>query len=181
MLPFGNSGALPGLERTVNIVTPRDAFLAAFSLHPAGVAVVTAVLNDGTPVGFTATSLASFSAEPPRATVNIARHASSYPALTVGAPALVHFLAENQVDVARVMAGNHAQRFDGDHWSPDEAGLPRIRDVRALLTGRVVSVTEFGDNATVIIEVEDGSTATDCAPLVYVERRFHSVGDVLPG
>ena len=165
----------------MNIVTPQDAFLAAFSLHPAGVAVVTATLPDGTPVGFTASSLASFSADPPRATVNIARHATSYPALTIGARVLLHFLAENQIDIARLMAGSHLHRFDGNHWEPDSHGLPRIHGVRALLEATVVSVTEFGDNATVIVEISDGEMATECAPLVYVERRFHAVGDVLPG
>jgi len=171
----------PVVERIVNIVTPRDAFLAAFSLHPAGVAVVTALGPEGNPVGFTATSLASFSAEPPRATVNIAQHASSYPALVVGALVLVHFLAEDQVDVARIMAGDNAHRFDGDHWSTDDLGLPRLHGVRATLVTRVVSVTEFGENASIILEIADGSTATDCAPLVYVERRFHAVGDILGG
>ena len=68
MLPFGNNDDEKAIERIVTIVTPQEAFLAAFSLHPAGVAVITGNLDDGTPAGFTATSLASFSATPPRAT-----------------------------------------------------------------------------------------------------------------
>lgn len=181
MLPFGNNGLWLGSERTVNIVTPRDAFLAAFSLHPAGVAVVTASLDDGTPVGFTASSLASFSADPPRATVNIARHATSFAAMTMGSRVLLHFLCDDQVSLARTMAGDHTQRFVGDHWSIDEFGLPRLHGVRALLIGTVVCVTEFGDNASVIIEIEDGGGSNAKPPLVYVERRFHAVGGILDG
>src|SRR5699024_3781453 len=42
----------------------REAFTGVFRRHPAGVAVVT-LLDDGRPVGFTATSLISVSAQPP--------------------------------------------------------------------------------------------------------------------
>lgn len=159
-------------------MTPQSAFLSAFSLHPAGVAVITALNPAGEPVGFTATSLASFSAEPPRASFNIAQHASSYPAITVGARILLHFLAESQVTIARIMAGDHDTRFAGDHWSADNRGLPRLHDVRAVLEAHVVAVHEVGQNAAVIVEIDGGDTNTDCSPLVYVERRYHSVGDV---
>ena len=160
-------------------MTPQSAFLAAFSLHPAGVAVITANDASGNPVGFTATSLASFSAEPPRASFNIAQHASSYGAITVGARVLLHFLAEHQVDVARVMAGAADKRFDGDHWSSDDRGLPRLTGVRAVLDAHVVAVTEVGGNASVIVEIDGGETHIECAPLVYVERRYHAVGNVV--
>ena len=180
MLPFGNNGVPNAIERIVNIVTPQDAFLAAFSLHPAGVAVITGRLDDGTPVGFTATSLASFSAVPPRATVNIAQHASSYPAVAMGKSVILHFLGETQVTVSRLMAGDTAQRFEGDHWAEGMGGLPQISGVRAALLATVVAVTEVGDNATIVFEIVDGQTHPDCPPLVYVERRYHSVGDIVP-
>lgn len=160
-------------------MSPQDAFLAAFSLHPAGVAVITANSPSGEPVGFTATSLASFSAEPPRASFNIAQHASSYSAVTIGARVLLHFLAGHQVGVARIMAGAAEHRFDGDHWATDDRGLPRLSGVRAVLDAHVVAVTEVGANASVIVEIDGGDTNVDCTPLVYVERRYHAVGDIV--
>lgn len=177
----GNNEGLKTVGRNVNIVTPQDAFLAAFSLHPAGVAVITGRLDDGTPVGFTATSLASFSAEPPQATVNIAQHSSSYPAVAVGKSVIIHFLAENQVGLSRIMAGPAAQRFTGDHWHEGFANLPEISGVRAALLATVIAITEVGDNSAVVLEISDGATHPDCAPLVYVERRYHSVGDIVQG
>lgn len=166
-------------EEPVNDMTPQSAFLAAFSLHPAGVAVITANDSHGEPVGFTATSLASFSAVPPRASFNIAQHASSYRSVGIGARVLLHFLAGHQVEIARIMAGPAAQRFEGDHWSADDRGLPRLTGVRAVLEAHVVAVTEVGDNASVIVEIDGGDTNIDCSPLVYVERRYHAVGDVV--
>lgn len=167
------------VEEPVNELSPQSAFLAAFSLHPAGVAVITARDAAGQPVGFTATSLASFSAFPPRASFNIARHASSYPAVAVGSSVILHFLAEHQVDLARTMAASADQRFVGDHWAPDSTGLPRLAGVRAVLNAHVVAVTEVGENASVVVEIDGGDTNTECSPLVYVERRYHAVGDTV--
>lgn len=179
MLPFGNNRRLKALERIVTIVTPQEAFLASFSLHPAGVAVITGVLDDGTPAGFTATSLASFSMSPPRATVNVAQHSSSYPAVQLGKRVLLHFLADDQVALAQRMAAPASQRFDGDHWSLGLGGLPQLAGVRATLLATVVAVTEVGDNATVVCEIEDGETHPDRPALVYVERRYHVIGGVV--
>ena len=174
----GNNCQPIDTEENVNDMEPQSAFLSAFSLHPAGVAVITGLTPEGSPVGFTATSLASFSAEPPRASFNIAQHASSYPAVGVGSRLLLHVLAENQVDVARIMAGDHDARFTGDHWAPDHRGLPLIHNVRAVLEAHVVAVNPVGSNSSIVVEIDGGDTNTSCAPLVYVERRYHSVGDV---
>ncbi|HEY8591038.1 MAG TPA: flavin reductase family protein, partial [Naasia sp.] len=57
------------------------AFKQAFRRHAAGVAVVTALDANGRPAGFTATSLASLAASPPLATFNMARTASTWPAV----------------------------------------------------------------------------------------------------
>jgi flavin reductase (DIM6/NTAB) family NADH-FMN oxidoreductase RutF len=77
------------------------------------------------------------------------------------------------------MAGPAEHRFDGDHWAPDDRGLPRLVGVRAVLEAHVVAVTEVGANAAVIVEIDGGDTNVDCTPLVYVERRYHAVGDVV--
>jgi hypothetical protein len=41
-------------------------------------------------------------------------------------------------------------------------------------------VTEVGDNASIVVQIDGGETNPDCRPLVYVERAFHAVGDALP-
>lgn len=179
MLPFRNNRRREALERIVTIVTPQEAFLASFSLHPAGVAVITGFLDDGSPAGFTATSLASFSMTPPRATVNIAQHSSSYPIVTLGKSVLLHFLASDQVALAQRMAASSESRFAGDHWSIGLGELPQLNGVRATLLATVVAVTEVGDNAAIVMEIDDGETHPDRPPLVYVERQYHVVGGVV--
>lgn len=179
MLPFGNNGCASALERNVTIVTPQDVFLASFSLHPAGVAVITGLRDDGSPVGFTATSLASFSSAPPRASFNIARHASSFHAIEIGNNLLLHFLASDQINLARTMAADSRERFVGDHWTTGMGGLPQLVGVRAELLATVVAITPVGDNAAVVVEIIDGQTHPDRPPLVYVERQYHVVGGAI--
>lgn len=163
----------------MTIVTPQDVFLASFSLHPAGVAVITGLRDDGSPVGFTATSLASFSSNPPRASFNIAQHASSFDAIEVGRKLLLHLLASDQIDLSRTMAGDSRERFAGTNWKAGLGGLPQFAGVRAELLATIVAVTPVGENAAVVVEIEGGKTHPDRPPLVYVERRYHVVGDAI--
>lgn len=179
MLPFGNNRDGFTLGRIVNTVAPQDVFLASFSLHPAGVAVITALLDDGTPVGFTATSLASFSSNPPRASFNIAQHATSFRAIEKDKTLLLHFLASNQIGLAQKMAADSRERFAGDHWTTGTGGLPQLAGVRATLLATIVAVTHVGDNASVVVAIEEGETHPDRPPLVYVERQYHVVGGAI--
>ena len=97
----------------------------------------------------------------------------------MGKPVILHFLSGDQVDIARTMAGDFSQRFTGDHWATGLGGLPQLRGVRAALLATVVAVTEVGDNATIVFEINDGETHPDLPPLVYVDRRYHRVGDIV--
>ena len=55
---------------------------------------------------------------------------------------------------------------------------PKLEPTAALLA-TVVAVTEVGDNATIVFEINDGETHPDFPPLVYVDRRYHRVGDIV--
>ena len=70
---------LTGAARTGMTVT-ADAYRAALRRHPAGVVIVT-LMSDAGPVGFTATSFASLSLDPPLVCFNITHTSSSIAAL----------------------------------------------------------------------------------------------------
>lgn len=97
----------------------------------------------------------------------------------MGKTVLLHFLSGNQSHIAQLMAKDATKRFDGDHWAPGLAGLPQLHNVRAVLHATVVAVTEVGENATIVFDIADGLTHPDYPPLVYVDRRYHGVGDVV--
>jgi len=151
-----------------------DAFKRTFRRHAAGVAVVTALMPDGRPAGFTATSLASLAAVPPLATFNMAQVSSSWPAMTVGNYVVIHMLGPRSRHQAERMAADHDVRFVGDHWSPGPHGVPILEDVTAWMLGRIVDVHPVHNNAVVIVEIEDGSLGPEDDALLYHERTYHT-------
>lgn len=149
-----------------------DAFKRAFRRHAAGVAIVTSLLPDGRPAGFTATSLASLAAVPPLATFNMAQVSSAYPAMTPGNHVAVHMLGPRSRQHAERMAADHDVRFAGSHWHPGPHGVPVIEGVTAWMLGRIVEVHEVHHNAVVVIEIEGGELGDEDEALLYHERHY---------
>ena len=143
----------------------EETFREMFRRHAAGVAIITANLN-GSPFGFTATSVASLSAEPPRFTFNMARSSSSWPAVANAEYIGVHMLGlENQALANRF--ARTRDRFDGDHWEPGPHDVPILKDVSGWLVGRIQMRLSFENNAVVVVEVIDGQVGEDGTPLLY--------------
>ena len=164
-----------------------DAFRATFRDHAAGVVVVTAGGPDASPqpVGFTATSLASVSLEPPMLSFAIARGSSAWPVLATSERIAVHFLHEEQAWVAQRFATRGVDRFAAPvrwDWSVD--GEPVLQDCAAFLACRVTRHVDAGDHVVVLAEVVGASLAdvpaTDGSPLVYHAGSFARLSPVPP-
>lgn len=160
-----------------HIVDDLSAFKLAFRRHAAGVAVVTGRTPEGTPVGFTATSLASLAAVPPLATFNMARISTAWPAVEGTDRVLIHLLGARNRALADRLAGPHDDRFTGDHWRPGPHGLPLLNDVPAWMLGRIVSRVPIADNAVVVVQIEDGDLGDDDQALLYHERTYLTPGE----
>ncbi|MCU1560681.1 MAG: flavin oxidoreductase [Mycetocola sp.] len=155
-----------------------DAFKAAFRRHAAGVAVITARDAAGVPVGFTATSLASLAAVPPLATFNMAKSASSWPAIASTDRVAIHMLGTRNRRLAEIMSGDHAARFIGDHWHEGEDGLPILDSVTTWMTGTIIERLSVHNSAVVVVQIEGGEIGPDDEPLIYHERRYVRPGDI---
>ncbi|QZY51016.1 flavin reductase family protein [Leucobacter tenebrionis] len=159
--------------------TLLDLFRNTFRRHAGGVVVCTTVDDDGTPVGFTATSLASLSAVPPRATFNMIKSSSSFRAVQLGCRIAVNFLGAGSHELGQRFAGPAEERFAGDHWH-EERGLPVIDDAGVVLFTKVASIYDHGENAIVVLEIQDGTLGDDQDPLLYHNRRFGTIAPVDP-
>ncbi|WP_163513371.1 flavin reductase family protein [Fodinicola acaciae] len=139
-------------------------FREVFRRHAVGVAVVTAGVDK--PVGFTATSLVSVSAEPPLLSFNISKTSSSWPTVCRSEHLAIHLLAEHQGAVATVFATSGIDRFaEVPGWRRGPYQVPLLPDALAHLVARVHTRIDAGDHAVVIAAVLDGAH-TDAAPLV---------------
>lgn len=140
-------------------------FREVFRRHAAGVAILT-VNYGGRPYGFTATSVASLSVDPPRFTFNMARTSSSWPAVANSTYVGVHMLGLENRELAERFA-RARDRFSGEHWEAGPHGVPLLKDVPAYLVGRIELRLSFENNAVVVVDVVDGSLGDEKAPLLY--------------
>ncbi|MFC9278452.1 flavin reductase family protein [Streptomyces collinus] len=161
---------------TFQLASP-DLLRATFRRHAAGVAVITAAGARG-PVGFTATSLTSVSAEPPMVSFGIGTGASSWPAVAGTEHVGIHILGEHQQDLAATFARSGADRFGAaTAWREGPHGVPVLDDVPAWLVCRIAGRVPAGDHRIVLAEVVLGDSTGAGRPLLYHQGRFNGLRD----
>lgn len=165
--------ALPGFS-TPQLASPA-LLRFVFRRHAAGVAVITAQ-SGGSPVGFTATSLTSVSAEPPMISFGIGTRASSWPVISETEYVGVHILGEHQRELAATFARSGADRFGAPTgWREGPEGVPVLDDVLAWLVCRIVARVPAGDHRVVLAEVVLGDPTGAGRPLLYHQGRFNGL------
>ena len=145
----------------------QQGFLEVFRRHGSGVAIVTLNKPSGEPTGFTATSLASLSLLPPRASFNMSIMASSYPAISSSDSLLIHTLSVDNLDLAKQFSGEASERFAGIDLLEGPDGLPLIPGASGYLHGKIVARHMVGDAAMIAVEILSGGIASDADGLVY--------------
>lgn len=160
----------PSHSRDVDI----EAFARLFRGHAASVAVLTVAGADG-PVGFTATSVISVSAQPPVLAFSVNRSSSSWAALRLDQPLLVHFLAPEHERIAAVFSDRSLDRFAEVAWEWDEQGLPRLEEVATTAHARIVRRVEAGSSELFLAEVFAIDAAAGRRPLLYCDRSYRSI------
>lgn len=157
-----------------------DDFKLAFRNHAAGVAVITADAGDG-PVGLTATSVFSVSAEPPLLIFSVSSASSSAPTIRRAETVIVHLLGAEQIGIARLCATSGIDRFaDRTIWDRLLTGEPYFPSAHAWIRGRVVNRMEAGTSTVIAVHALQAKLpedAGDAAPLVYHNRTYHALGE----
>src|SRR5699024_9144610 len=97
--------------------------------YPGGVTVITADPGDG-PVAFTATSLASVSADPALVVFSLSAQSSSAPAILRAQTIVVHIVDAGNTGIAILGATSGIDRFaDRSIWSRLPTGEPLFHQV----------------------------------------------------
>ncbi|WP_186320736.1 flavin reductase family protein [Kocuria rhizophila] len=172
----------------VDLVAPTEAlhsdprltegFKSAFGQHPAGIAIITVAGPEG-PVGLTASSVSSISADPPILGFSLQAKRGSAAVVATADSFVVHFLDSDNVELARSFAISGAPRFGDDmEWTTLPTGEPRLlgvrRVLRAIPLARIKAGSALVFNAAVVeVLGEEGSGS----PLVYHQRQFHGLSD----
>jgi flavin reductase (DIM6/NTAB) family NADH-FMN oxidoreductase RutF len=151
-------------------VDALEIFREAMAGLASGVAVITARRPDELPCGLVATSVSSFSADPPSALVSVAHSSRCHSALAESDAFGVHILAAEQQSLAHVFAGLGDDKFAGVEWDWDD-GVPRIAGALSYLRCRRSALFELYDHSLLVGDVT-GGVVQDGEPLVYMARRM---------
>lgn len=153
-----------------------ERFKAIFRHHPGGVAVITLRGPHG-PVGFTATSVISVSADPPLLAFSVAATSSARGAIDAADAAVVNFLAEGQRELANRFARRGVDRFAGVDWHPLPTGEPLLLGTTGWIRGQIDARVPVGDSLLVTVHADLAHQSSAPAPLLYVDRGYHRLGE----
>lgn len=147
-----------------------DQYRAAMRCHPAGVVIVTMTSPKG-PVGFTATSFASLSLNPPLVSFNITNTSSSIDAMRVAKSVVIHFTGADQLELAQRFSRLAEDRFaDRSLWTLLSTGEPVLNNVPVWLRAQVEQLVPLGDSTLVVggvRQIHSEQTSAQPEPLIY--------------
>jgi flavin reductase (DIM6/NTAB) family NADH-FMN oxidoreductase RutF len=135
-----------------------------------GVSVITARRGDGRPCGLAATSVTSYSANPPSLLVSVAHDSRCHDALTACSHFGVHILHAGEEQVARVFASRGDDKFEGLDWRWDD-DVPELSGALAYLRCRRSESLSRYDHTILIGDIE-GGRLEHAEPLLYARRRM---------
>lgn len=153
-----------------------QSFKHLMSLNASAVGVITCIASDGIRYGLTATSISSFSMEPPSVLISVNHKAEAHDILIDRRCFGVSFLAVGQEDVAMRFAGfkgeKNEQKFADAHWAETKSGVPVLSDAMFWISCRVKEAVRIATHTIVVGDVVEASLARGSAPSIYYERGF---------
>ncbi len=144
-----------------------------FGIFPSGVVAV-AALVDGVPVGLAASSFTSVSLDPPLVSFSIANASKTWPDLRRATHLGVTILADHHPAVARQLAGEVGQRFDGLALTATADGAVTLDDGLAQFDTTIYNEVLAGDHTIVLLRLHAAQHAgrPELSPLIFHRSRF---------
>ena len=157
-------------------ITPPNAtqLRAALGMFATGVTVVTALDEQGAPVGLTANSFNSVSLTPPLVLWSLSQRSGSLPVFAAGSHYAINILGAEQRDLAERFAARRADRFAGVPWQPGVSGVPVLAGAVAVFECANRSRYEEGDHVIFVGEVERCTHTPGAAPLLFHGGHFYT-------
>jgi len=156
---------------SANVMELREAFGSFMT----GVTVVTAVSEDGTPVGFTANSYTSVSLDPPLLLVCPSKSLMSFPVFNSCENFVVNILSENQQDVSNIFATSQEDRFGQVSWCGNGWNCPVIDGAAASFCCSVHNRIDAGDHIILMGRIDEFQ-CSGAAGLGYSKEGYFSLG-----
>ncbi|WP_037078553.1 flavin reductase family protein [Pseudonocardia spinosispora] len=157
---------------------PVDAetYRSALSCFPSGVTIVTTRSAVGTVHGFTASSFAALSLDPPFVLVCVDRRADCCPAFLAAERFVVNILTPAHAELAVRFATKGADKFALGGFDYDEDGHPILLDAAAVIRCELERAVPGGDHVILIGRVHDARTGNG-EPVTWYRGGFLHLGE----
>ncbi|PTT68845.1 hypothetical protein DBR22_05350 [Arthrobacter sp. HMWF013] len=166
----------------MEVVMPKDfdpgLFRETLGHYPTGVAVVTAVTEDGNPVGMVVGTFSSVSLDPPLIAFFPMSNSRSFAQLRTARTFCINVLASDQEPLCRALATGGANKFDGVTWRPGPLGSPILEGAVSWIECTFEDVREAGDHYIVLGLVQEYALERSTLPLLFFQGGY---GRFTPG
>jgi flavin reductase (DIM6/NTAB) family NADH-FMN oxidoreductase RutF len=140
--------------------------------YPTGVAVVTAIADDGNPVGMVVGTFSSVSMDPPLIAFYPMSNSRSFAQLRNATAFCINVLAADQEPFCRKFATAGENKFDGVKWRPGPLGSPILDGVVSWIECTFEDIREAGDHFIVLGRVEDLAVEKSTLPLLFFQGGY---------
>lgn len=140
-----------------------------------GVTVITALVDQGEPVGFACQSFTAVSLEPPLVLFCPSRTSATWPRIERVGHFCANVLTDDQRNLSRIFgvsAAPGADKFAGLRWSSCSSGAPVLEGALTWIGCTVQAVHEAGDHYVVIGRVTELGDCAPEAPLLFYRGRY---------
>jgi len=149
-------------------------FRAALGMFATGVTIVTALSDEGEPIGLTANSFNSVSLSPPLVLWSLARAAASMAIFRTGSHYAINILGADQQALAKQFAAPGRNRFAGVQFTSGAGGAPILQGTVATFECFNRSRYEEGDHVIFVGEVERCEHRVGASPLLFHGGKFYN-------
>lgn len=144
---------------------------AVLGEYPTGVALITSLDPEGSPIGMVVGSLAAVSQDPPLIGFFPDATSSTFPMIAASGRFVVSVLGRNHEDLCRSFVRKAEDRFEGARFVNSPQGLPRVADAITWFDATLESRHSYGDHDFVVGRVSAFGVGDADAGLPLLFRR----------
>ena len=146
--------------------------------YPTGVAVITALDEDGVPAGMVVGTFTSVSLDPPLVGFLPDKGSTSWPRIEKAGRFAVNVLGSDQQQLCRQVAGK-GDKFAGVDFAVSDHGLPVLAGALAIIECTIHSVTEAGDHWFVLGNVLRMEAPRDSDQMLFHRGRYGGFAEII--
>ena len=148
-------------------------YRSALGQFATGVAIVTATMPNGRPIGLTVNSFSSVSLDPPLVSWSLAIRANCLPVFCAASHYAINVLGADQIGLSKSFASDRGDRFAAIDFELGAAGAPILPRCIAWFECASYSRHEAGDHIIFLGKVVRYAMKSR-RPLLFYSGRYHS-------